>query len=275
MHVVPIDDPEDQRVLAFRSVRDGARLRDAGLFVGEGRIVVQRLLELRTVTVRELLATEAALAALRLEETADNAITPPGTIYLVQPRVAELIAGYHVHRGCLALAERPASTPASEVIGSGELIVVIDRVANPDNVGGIFRSARAFGVTGVVLTAGTADPLYRKTIRTSMGAVLELPFGEVPDLRAAVAALRTDGVEIFALTPDAAAPALRERIADRRPRRAALIVGEEWAGVDKNALAGSPDLVRIPMAAGVDSLNAGVAGAIGLYELSAARLAPG
>jgi tRNA G18 (ribose-2'-O)-methylase SpoU len=269
MTTIPIDDPDDPRVRDYASVRDESRLRSAGLFVAEGRAVVHRLLERQDrFTVRSLLVTATALTALGLDKSVS---VPDVPVYLMESQHMARVAGYPVHRGCLALAHRPAPAAWEDVARSARTLVVVDRVANPDNVGGIFRSARAFGVDAVVLTDGAAEPLYRKTVRTSMAAVLDVPFARVSSIRLILAELNRLGTDTIVLTPDGSAPALRDRLERDRRARVALVVGEEWAGVEPGVLAKLSGSARIPMAAGVDSLNASVAAAIALYELSMAR----
>ena len=180
------------------------------------------------------------------------------------------IAGYHVHRGCLALVERPPATPMDEVLATAETIVVLEGVSNADNVGGVFRNAAAFGAGGVVLSPTCCDPLYRKAIRTSMGAVLCVPFARAgaDEWPGALARIR-DG-RVHAGRADAAR-AVRD---DRRVRRAAstrrashCLSATEGAGLSPAVEDAADHRVRIPISDRVDSLNLATAVGIALHAL--------
>ena len=149
-----------------------AAMNDRALFVAEGRLVVRRLLDLQQWAIESILLTQPA--ADTLIDVLDKTTAP---IYLVDQAVMNAIAGFNIHRGCLALVRRPA-TPTLDRIAAGPLsrVLVLEGVNNPDNVGGLFRSAAAFGVELVVLGPDCGDPLYRKAIRTSMAATLLMPF---------------------------------------------------------------------------------------------------
>jgi tRNA G18 (ribose-2'-O)-methylase SpoU len=260
-HVSSIDDP---RVASYRDVANPQAMRRAGLFVAEGRLVVRRLLALDRFRTRSILVTPTAHEALA---DLESPTAPP--VYVVSQHVMDRIVGFNIHRGCLALAERPAAR-AVESLALRDIarVLVLDGVNNPDNVGGLFRSAAAFGVDAVVLGPGAGDPLYRKAIRTSMAATLQVPFVETESIPHAMALLRAHNFCVLALTTAAdAAPV------DDHPRdldRVALVVGNEGEGLSEAALAAADGRVRIPMAAGVDSLNVTVAASIALYQLARA-----
>ena len=159
MPIERIDTLDDPRVADFRDVPDGQRLRDGGAFVAEGRLVVRRLLQAERFRVRALLLTEARLEGVvrGLPVVADDL-----RIYLTSPRLLQHISGYNFHRGCLALGERPLSLGSDQLVAAapaGRPLVVVERVGNADNVGGIFRNAAAFGSAGVLLSPGCCDPL--------------------------------------------------------------------------------------------------------------------
>src|SRR5437868_7925927 len=176
LHVVVIDGVDDPRVAEYRDIGDHDRLLARGLFVAEGRLVVERLIDDR-FRVRSLLLNRAALAALepRLQQ-----LGPGTTTFLCGSEDFEALTGYHIHRGCLALAERPDPLLLDKLLMRARSIVLLEDVGNADNVGGIFRNAAAFGAGAIVLSHGCADPLYRKAIRTSMAATLRVPFSTVP-----------------------------------------------------------------------------------------------
>jgi tRNA G18 (ribose-2'-O)-methylase SpoU len=177
------------------------------------------------------------------------------------------IVGFNIHRGCLALARRPPLvTLAPDSLRAVRRVVVLEGVNNPDNVGGMFRSAAAFGIDLIVLGPGCGDPLYRKAIRTSMAATLDVPYvssGPWPD---ALRTLSAAGLRILALTPASDAPPLRSMAIDQR---VALLVGTEGAGLTLDAVANADMRVRIPMTGRVDSLNVTVAASIAMHHFMA------
>jgi tRNA G18 (ribose-2'-O)-methylase SpoU len=269
--VVRVEDARDPRLAAYASLADARALLARGLFVAEGRYVVQRLLESRSFAIESLLLNEAALAAL---SPGLGALSAP--VYVCAPRFFEALTGHHFHRGCLALARRPPIAPALELAREVRTLLALDAVGNPDNVGSVFRSALAFGVGAVWLGPGTADPLSRKAVRTSMAASLRLPWavlgegGEAGWLES-LARLRADGVELLALTPRSGARDLRALELSSPSARVALLIGAEGPGLSEAVLELASACLRIEMQAGVDSLNLGVAAGIALHHLACAR----
>ncbi len=259
---VPISALDDPRVAAYADVGNPDRLRAAGLFVAEGRLVVRRLVEARRFAIHSVLVTPAAL-----REMADVLDPAPWPVYAAPPRFLERLTGFDFHRGCLALARRGAAVPIGAFARARRLLA-LEGIGNPDNVGGLFRVAAAFGLDGIVLSPTCGDPFYRKAIRTSMGAVLRVPFtvaGRWPDdLRT----LGTGGMQIVALTPDPGATPLGD-FADMLDAGARLVLmfGAEGPGLTRQALDAADRLVRIPIDSGVDSLNVVVAAGIAAAAL--------
>jgi tRNA G18 (ribose-2'-O)-methylase SpoU len=261
-----IEDPADPRVADYRDAREEHPRRGAGLFLAEGRLVVRRLLQASRFRARSLLLTERALDDLRgvigERETA--------LVYVASTPVIRSIMGFKFHRGCLALGEREPSAPVETVTAPGgpRVVLALEALADPENVGAAFRNAAAFGVAGILLSPGCADPLYRKAIRVSMGATLSTPFVRVA-WPAGLGALRAAGYTLVALTPDRGAEAIG-RLAERGlpSRRLALLVGSEGTGLSERARAAADLCVRIPMAPGVDSLNVATASGIALHRLA-------
>jgi tRNA G18 (ribose-2'-O)-methylase SpoU len=260
-----VEDLNDPRVALYRGLRDPELLRDHGVFIAEGRLVVRRLLEQDGCPVRSVLVTPAGLESLR------DVAARAAAIYLVDQPVMEAIAGFHIHRGCLAIAERPPLRGVQALLAGEGPIVIAEDVGNPDNIGGLFRNAAAFGATGVLLSPGCGDPLYRKAIRTSMGASLRVPFAVAepwPDVLEQVAAA---GWTLVALTPSPVAPPIADVAARARGSRVALLVGHEGTGLTDVALRSAARLARIPMAPGADSLNVATAAAIALHQFVTSR----
>jgi tRNA G18 (ribose-2'-O)-methylase SpoU len=250
---------------AYRLISNPAALARAGLFVAEGRLVVERLLADGRFRVHSVLVTPAAARALAsvLERRPDQ------TVYVRDPDVLREITGFNFHRGCLALAYRePESRPRSAVPGPlPRIVLAIEGVGDPDNVGGLFRTALAFGVESVVIDDATADPLYRKAVRTSMAATLRVPYVRASPWSGALDDLRRQGYELVALTPRAGGVALAD-VAARAAQRLAIVVGAEGPGLSDETLAKADMQVRIPVDPRADSLNVVNAAAIALYALA-------
>jgi tRNA G18 (ribose-2'-O)-methylase SpoU len=257
-----VETAADPRLALYRGVRDPELLLEHGVFIAEGRLVVRRLLESSRFRARSVLVTPTARAELsdllgRLDEA-----TP---VYEADIDLFRDLTGFNLHRGCLALGERRAPRPWRDVLQNARTVLALEDVGNPDNIGGAFRAAAALGADAVLLSPGCADPLYRKSIRTSMAATLTLPFASAEPWPDVLDDLRRDGIEIVALTTSGS-----ENIGGlRRASRVALVAGHEGRGLSAAALARADRQVRIPMTPGADSLNVVTAVAIALHRLSA------
>jgi len=272
MQVLRVSGPGDPRVSVYESVSDAELLRQRGQFVAEGRLVVERLIAEGRYAIQSVLLSEAAYRALEPAlETLDRDVP----VYVCAGGDFLGITGYDVHRGCLALAERPAPLSLDALLRHAEVIVALEGVTNADNVGGVFRNAAAFGADAVLLDGASCDPLYRKAIRTSMAATLRVPFARLADRASewpsALAALRARGFTLVALTPADSARDLDEFAASPRPARFALLLGSEGPGLSDASSAVADHHVRIPVNPDVDSLNLAVAAGIALYRLSTGR----
>jgi tRNA G18 (ribose-2'-O)-methylase SpoU len=269
--IVPIDDLSDPRLADYRNVPDSELLRHRGAFVAEGRIVVRHLLDSRRFTTRSVLVSPQALEGLH--EALDGHRDLP--VFVIPPEAISALVGFNMHRGCLALGERPAPPPVGAWLaatGGTRLVVAIEGVANADNVGGIFRNALAFGAGGVLLSPTSCDPLYRKATRVSTGATLRLPFTYATNWPGDLQSLKKAGYHIFALTPDNGARDVEEALTMRpHDTRLALLLGHEGTGLTDAALLAADDCVRIAMAPGVDSLNVASAAGVALYACTRRR----
>ena len=258
-HLVAITTLDDSRVSDYQHLMDPAQLVARGLFVAEGRLVVRQLLNLPRWQLHSILLTAATA-----ENLGDVLQLTNAPVYVVAQALMNDIAGFNIHRGCLALARRPVVVTLDR-IAAGPLsrVLVLEGVNNPDNIGGLFRTAAAFGVDLVVLGPSCGDPLYRKAIRTSMASTLVVPFVTAPQWPGAIDDLRTDGFTVAALTPRHDALPLRDL-----PRHAklALLVGAEGDGLTEPAMAVSTIRVCIPMTAAMDSLNVTTAASIAMYH---------
>jgi tRNA G18 (ribose-2'-O)-methylase SpoU len=264
MAIERVERADDPRVDVYRVVRDGELVRSRGLFVAEGRLVVRRVIEDRRYRVQSVLVNDAAWRDLQSAWPDLDADVP---IFVGDAQQLAEIAGYEVHRGCLAMVYRPPDTTPADLIAAARNLVILEAVSNADNVGGVFRNAAAFGVDGVLLSPACCDPFYRKAIRTSMGAALGVPFARAAadDWPQILARIRAAGFTLVALTPREPCETIDAYVRSRRrPAQQALLVGTEGAGLSREAEAAADHRIRIPMTGAVDSLNLAVATGIAL-----------
>jgi tRNA G18 (ribose-2'-O)-methylase SpoU len=258
-----IDDVRDPRLGDYVHAGDPRWLRDHGLFLAEGRLVVERLILGRRFAVRSILVTPPARDAL-----AGVLATVRCPVYVVLPAVMESLTGFDFHRGCLAIGERASAPILDRVAPGSRRLLCMEGVANPDNVGGLFRVVEAFGGDCVLLDPASGDPLYRKAIRTSVGAVMRLPFHRLEPWPAALRILREDGFTVVALTPREPSIPLSDYASGvATAERLIVLAGAEGSGLSDAVLQIAHARVRIPLDAGVDSLNVVVAAAIALAAL--------
>jgi tRNA G18 (ribose-2'-O)-methylase SpoU len=234
-----------------------------GLFVAEGEKVIRRAIA-AGYPVRSMLVTQDRLAALA--GLADDLAAP---VYVLPAEIAEQLTGYQVHRGALAsMARRPLPSVAG-IMGAAKRLVVLEDLVDHGNVGAIFRCAAALGAGGVVLSPRCADPLYRRAVKVSMGAVFAIPYARLTDWHGGLAQLRAAGFQLLALTPDQSAVPLDEvTLGDR----VALLLGSEGDGLSSRWMGEADQAVCIPMspaamALGVDSLNVVAAAAVACHGL--------
>jgi tRNA G18 (ribose-2'-O)-methylase SpoU len=262
--VVPVS-PSDPRVDLYRGVRDPELARSHGLFVAEGRLVVRRVLEDPRYRVRSLLLNDAANRDLEPLLAGIESSIP---IFVCETADFQRITGVNMHRGCVALVERPPPKSVDEVIAGARRLIVLDGVTNADNVGGLFRNAAAFAADAVLLSPDTCDPLYRKAIRTSMAAVLRVPFARCGQWPADLGRIRSAGFTLVALTLSETAEPLDAFAARAAGLRLALALGAEGDGLTPALVSAADASVRIPISSAVDSLNVAVAAGIALYRLA-------
>ena len=258
--IVRVERADDPRLEPYARVADPRWLHASNLFVGEGRLVVSRLIASHRFQIHSILLTPAAVAALQ------DLIPSTVPTYVADQAVLNAVTGIDFHRGCLALATRPEEIGTDALLGARRL-VALEGVGNPDNVGGIFRVAAAFDVDGVVLDPTCGDPLYRKAIRTSMGATLQVPFARAAGWPMSLERLKASGFRVLALTPRADAKEIQDV---EGSDRWVVLAGAEGPGLSDAAMAAADERVRIPTSDAVDSLNVTVALGIALASLAAA-----
>jgi tRNA G18 (ribose-2'-O)-methylase SpoU len=265
MRVADADDPR---------LADYARLTDVdlrtsleaehGLFIAEGTKVITRAVA-AGYPVRSVLLAERRLG--------DLPALPAGAapVYVVPDTVAERLTGYRIHRGALASLHRKPLPAVADLAGRSRRLVVLEDLVDHGNVGAIFRCAAALGVDAVILSPRCADPLYRRSVKVSMGAVFAIPYARMTAWYDGLAELRAAGFRLLALTPDPAAVPIDQTAAGER---AGLLLGTEGDGLSSRWRHQADQAVRIPMhkgalAAGVDSLNVVAAAAIACHWLAA------
>jgi tRNA G18 (ribose-2'-O)-methylase SpoU len=260
--ITPVDDAADPRVDDYRDLTAADRRPDRpggrGLVIAEGVVVVRRLID-SPFPVRSLLGVPR-----RLDELSADLAALPVPAYATDADTMATVVGFHLNRGVLAVADRATPPDVAALARSARVLAVLEGVNDHENLGALFRNAAALGVDGVLLGPRCADPLYRRSVRVSMGHVLRVPFAEIPgEWPASLDVLRDAGLRVAALTPSPDAVALSA--AGLAGERVALLLGAEGPGLSDAALAAADVRVRIPMASGVDSLNVATAAAIAFH----------
>jgi tRNA G18 (ribose-2'-O)-methylase SpoU len=260
--LIPVADAGDPRLADYVRLTDVHLRRSLetahGLFVAEGEKVIRRAIA-AGYPVRSLLVTQD-----RLDSLADLITGCPGPVYVVAPGTAEALTGYRVHRGTLASMRRLPLPGVAELVDGAARIVVLEDIVDHENVGAIFRCAAALGFDAVILAPRCTDPLYRRAVKVSMGAVFSVPYARMDDWREGIGWLRQAGFRVLALTP---APDAEPIAGVQADGRVALLLGTEGAGLSARWLAAADARVRIPMSRGAGSLNVASAAAIACYLL--------
>ena len=260
-----IDAPDDDRVRDYVGLTDVALRRllepEQGLYLAESAKVIGRALDAGH-RLRSLLLTPRWVTDLA--DLVQRAVAEGAPVYVMDPAVAREMTGFHLHRGAIAAMHRPVLPPVQDVLDGARRVAVLEDIVDHTNVGAIFRSVAGIGADAVLVSPRCADPLYRRSVRVSMGTVFQVPWtrlepwpGGLDDLRAAgfrvaALALRDDAVPLDALEGDA-------------PDRLAFVLGTEGDGLSRAAMDQADLVVRIPMAGGVDSLNVAAAAAVALW----------
>lgn len=265
MHIERVRDAASDEVADYARLTDvslrSAHEPAAGLYIAESAKVIRRAIRAGH-RPRSVLMEEKWLAGLE-SELAPFEIP----VHLADPDQLEAITGYRVHRGALAAFERPLLPDPAELLTGARRVVVLEDIVDHTNVGAIFRSVAALGADAVFVSPRCADPLYRRSVRVSMGTVFQVPWTRLPEWPEAARMLHAHDFSIAALALAADGVSLRDLAADP-PERLALVFGAEGDGLSRLALAAADRVVTIPMAHGVDSLNVAAAAAVVLYALT-------
>ncbi|MGH3344074.1 MAG: TrmH family RNA methyltransferase [Carbonactinosporaceae bacterium] len=270
--IVSIGGPGDPRLADYVGLTDVALRRrrepQQGLFMAEGERVIRRALD-AGYPLRSLLMSRRWLAPMA--DVIERAEAPA---YVGEERLLEEVTGYRVHRGALASMGRKPLPSAEEVLAGTRRVAVLEDINDHTNLGAIFRGAAALAMDAVVLSPRCADPLYRRSVRVSMGGVFAVPYARLTSWPGGLGVLRAAGLRLLALTPGPQAVPLH-RLDRADLDRCALMLGAEGSGLSQHALAAADQAVRIPMADGVDSLNVGAAAAVAFYAVSWGFSGPG
>lgn len=262
--IIDIADPADPRIDDFRDLNSVDRRPDLpsgkGLVIAEGVLVVQRMIASR-FRPRAMLGTDRRLGELAADL---GGVDVP--FYRAGAEVMAEVIGFHLNRGVLAAAPRPAELTVAEVLDGARTVAVLEGVNDHENLGSIFRNAAGLGVDAVLFGTGCADPLYRRAVRVSMGHALLVPYAWAPAWPAELDTLRDNGFRVLAMTPNPAAPTLASAMAELGEAKIAMMVGAEGPGLKEHTMRAADVRVRIPMSRGTDSLNVATAAALAFYE---------
>ena len=267
---IEITDSRDPQIEDYQNIREKDLLGRGGrngLFIGEAILVVEVMLQHPGMT-RSILVSRSQLDRIRSLVAKSN--SPDTPILVADEELIESIAGFHIHRGVIACGNRPdEKAQRLDAIlpepGRPAAVLLCDRINNVDNMGLLFRNAAAFGVDCVILSPNCHDPLYRKSLRVSIGHALRVPYYRSDDWDKTLQELRQRDVRVIGTSIDLEATALDEV---DPPERFGLIVGSEFDGLGEQSIQSCHQLVRIPMAKGTDSLNVGVAAAVFLHHFT-------
>ena len=264
MHLIPITDAADARLADYRDLTDVALRRrlepEGGLYIAESAKVITRALAAGH-RPRSVLLLTSWLADLE-PVLADHDIP----VYVGEPSVLEALTGFAMHRGALAAMHRPDLPTVDDVLRDARRVVILEDIVDHTNVGAIFRSVAGLGADAVLISPRCADPLYRRSVRVSMGTVLQVPWTRLPEWPVAGPLLKSHGFHLAALALASDAVEL-DVIAANPPDRLALVLGTEGDGLSRAALDTADTVVTIPMQRGVDSLNVASASAVALWAL--------
>jgi tRNA G18 (ribose-2'-O)-methylase SpoU len=272
---IEITDPADERVRDYFALTDVA-LRtkvepERGLYLAESEKVIRRALAAGH-RPRSFLMAERWLTDLAdLVEQAESGGVP---VFVARAAVIEAMTGFHLHRGALASMHRPPLPAPGVLLQNASRVVILEDIVDHSNVGAVLRSAAALGVNAVLITPRCADPLYRRAVRVSMGAVFKVPWTRIDPWPGGLKVLRDNGFTVAALALGDGATSLDD-LAANPPERLALILGTEGEGLSRRAIKGADLVVKIPMAGGVDSLNVAAASAVAMWALRPSRAVSG
>lgn len=274
-YITSLDDP---RLDCFTRLTDvqlrSAKEQASGIYLAESEKVIARAIaaghrvlsvltpESALATVRELLARQAGESD---QNEALRAPLPEPQLFVGSTEQLAKLTGFQLHRGPIAAVARPEPTPPAEILRSSSRVVVLDGLVDHTNVGAAFRAAAALGADAVLLSDDCADPLYRRAVRVSMGAVFQLPWARLPDWRVAGPLLREHGFTQIGFALREGCVEFSRFLADPLPAKTAFLFGSEGHGLSRKAQGAADTLVKISMDHGIDSLNVASSIAVALW----------
>ncbi|WP_420111721.1 TrmH family RNA methyltransferase [Pseudactinotalea sp.] len=268
MPIVHLDDPDDDRVADYTRLTDvvlrAKHEPSKGLYIAESSTVIGRAIAAGH-RPRSFLMAPRWLDGLR--DVLDSVGAGEGgdvPVYVAEEDILKQLTGFHLHRGALAAMHRPPLAPVSEIVANARRVAILEDVVDHTNVGAAFRSAAAIGVDAVLVTPKCADPLYRRSVRVSMGTVFQVPWTRIDPWPGGVEELRDLGFRVCALALGHDSVTLDD-VASDPPERLAWVLGTEGDGLSRGAIDAADQVVRIPMAGGVDSLNVAAAAAVAFW----------
>jgi tRNA G18 (ribose-2'-O)-methylase SpoU len=264
VEILLVPDAADPRLDDYRGLTDTAlrtmREPSGGLYIAESTKVIARAVAAghrpRSVLVQERRIDDIRAIVGDLDVP----------VYVVPDEVAEAVTGFAVHRGTIASMHRPELPAVRDLLEGARLVLILENIGDHTNVGAAFRAAAGLGADAVLVSPGGADPLYRRSVRVSMGTVFQVPWARIDEWDEAVADLHAAGFDIAALALSDDAMTLDAYAADR-PERVALVMGSEGDGLSHATIDSADHVVTIPMSGGVDSLNVASAAAVALWAL--------
>ncbi len=260
-NVIQISSWEDRRIAGYRNLKDSQLRERQSRFIIEGKLVLERFVIESPMTCESVLVLEKHVETVKkLKMVSGKSFD----IFQASQEVMDAIVGFNFHRGFLALGKRSEELELSKIVSSSSLLVLLERVLNPENIGSVFRNAAALGADAVILSADCADPLYRLATRVSIGTTTTLPWIRVSDFASTLMTLRSFGVRLFAMSPSCDSQSLS--CSDTTHRPAAIVLGSEGDGLTAASIDACDATLRIDMANEVDSLNVATAAAVGLFH---------
>ncbi len=270
MAVIRIDDAADERIADYTRLTDVAlRAKHEpakGLYIAESSEVIRRAVEAGHRARSMLMADKWLMSMADVIDELDDGEPGRLPVFVADADTLRTITGFHLHRGALAAMHRPPPRPVADVIADARRIVVLEDIVDHTNVGAIFRSVAALGADAVLVSPRCADPLYRRSVRVSMGTVFQIPWTRLESWPGDLDILREAGFVVAALALEADAISL-DTFSASAPERLALVLGAEGDGLTRAAIQSADVVVRVPMSGGVDSLNVAAASAVALWAL--------
>jgi tRNA G18 (ribose-2'-O)-methylase SpoU len=268
VQVQPVDSLDLPELAPYRTMRRQQEQREAGIFVAEGEKVVRRLLESELEVVSLLLPSKWAREYDELLSRRPEKTLP---VFTADRKLLERLTGFSMYQGVLAVARVPKPANLADLFATAPrplLFLAVEGLSSAENLGGLVRSCAALGATGLIVGETCCSPWLRRSVRSSMGAIFQLPIVETPSLRNTLDEAKTAGIRLIAAHPHTNERTLAET---SFATDSLIVLGSEGSGISEPVLSICNEKVLIPMSNDIDSLNVGTAGALFLYEATRQR----